>query len=608
VRGAATTWQRTSDLMFEDSLEPGLELRTVRRRDLEVIEEHRARQFRTITDEQPSLQAHERHRAISLDDIPMRNARIAVQSGGHVERENGTLRGVDCADRAGHFVTYRALQSRSQQCVNYDVAFSQKIRGERLDAAPAGVKVFVSLLCIAAQRRDWNSRERGYGKTGSLSETREHVAITAVVAAPADNDNLVCSGPARPQVAQRSLPCSLHERVSRYTKGLDRVRIESTYLSRGIQASGERHAVIILTLPGEPMRELSSDDLHVLKRELIAEARKLGFDAVGVASVELPEDEAHLTEWLTAGFHGDMEYMARHGSKRSRPHELVPGTVRVISVRMNYWPDEAEGANAVLADAGRGYVSRYALGRDYHKVMRGALARLAENLSARVGPFGYRVCVDSAPVLEKALARNAGLGWIGKHTNLLARDAGSWFFLGEILTDLPLPIDTPSTAHCGTCDACIRACPTQAIVAPYRLDARRCISYLTIEHKGAIPEPLRPALGNRIYGCDDCQLVCPWNKFSRAATHPDFKVRHRLDASRLTELFAWTASEFDERMRGSAIYRIGYERWSRNVAVALGNAPTSPEVIAALVARRHDSSSLVREHVEWALGRHNVSG
>jgi len=250
-----------------------------------------------------------------------------------------------------------------------------------------------------------------------------------------------------------------------------------------------------------------------------------------------------------------------------------------------------------------GYVSRYALGRDYHKIMRAALAKLAEEMSSRIGTFGYRVCVDSAPVLEKALARNAGLGWIGKHTNLIARDAGSWFFLGDLLTDLTLPVDEPASAHCGTCQACIPACPTQAIVAPYRLDARRCISYLTIEHQGAIPPELRPALGNRIYGCDDCQLVCPWNKFARTAAHPDFKVRHGLDQARLTELFGWTEQEFEARMRGSAIYRIGYERWSRNIAVALGNAPSSPAVIAALEARREDASTLVREHVEWALRR-----
>jgi epoxyqueuosine reductase len=345
-------------------------------------------------------------------------------------------------------------------------------------------------------------------------------------------------------------------------------------------------------------------DPAAAKRQLKAHARELGFDGLGVARIDIPEDEQHLLRWLQCGFHGDMGYMRRHGLMRSRPQELAPGTVRVISARMSYWPAAARDAHAALADAEGAYISRYALGRDYHKVLRAALSRLAQELAKGIGPFGYRVCVDSAPVLEKALARNAGLGWIGKHTNLISRQAGSWFFLGEILTDLPLPEDPPASAHCGTCSACLSACPTAAIVAPYRLDARRCISYLTIEHHGAIPRELRPALGNRIYGCDDCQLVCPWNKFARAASHPDFKVRHGLDAARLTELFAWTEAQFEERMRGSAIYRIGYEKWSRNIAVALGNAPSSDEVVQALKRRRQGASALLHEHIEWALARH----
>ncbi|MDE2449523.1 MAG: tRNA epoxyqueuosine(34) reductase QueG [Gammaproteobacteria bacterium] len=347
-------------------------------------------------------------------------------------------------------------------------------------------------------------------------------------------------------------------------------------------------------------------DVAAAKSKLAIRARELGFDRIGVARIDIPEDEQHLLRWLDAGFHGEMDYMRRHGTMRSRPQELAPGTVRVVSLRMDYWPAAARDAAAVLGDAEIGYISRYALGRDYHKVLRGTLARLAKDLAEDIGPFGYRVCVDSAPVLEKAHARNAGLGWIGKHTNLISREAGSWFFLGEILTDLPLPEDEPASAHCGTCTACIPACPTAAIVAPYRLDARRCIAYLTIEHHSAIPVELRPAIGNRIYGCDDCQLVCPWNKFAHAASHPDFKVRHGLDAARLTELFEWTEAQFDERMRGSAIYRIGYEKWSRNIAVALGNAPTSASVIAALERRRGEASALLREHIEWALSRHQT--
>ena len=346
-------------------------------------------------------------------------------------------------------------------------------------------------------------------------------------------------------------------------------------------------------------------NLDALRRELEPLARQLGFTAIGVTGIDLAADEARFEAWLEAGMHGEMDYMQRHGQRRSRPAELVPGTLRVISVAMDYRGSDAADAMTVLNDPTLGYVSRYALGRDYHKIMRPALQRLADQLAARVGPFGHRVFVDSAPVLEKPLARNAGLGWIGKHTNLIARDAGSWFFLGEIYTDLPLPVDTPASAHCGSCEACLPACPTAAIIAPHQLDARRCISYLTIELKGAIPEDLRPLLGNRIYGCDDCQLVCPWNKFARDAAHPDFKIRHGLDAPRLTDLFAWTREQFETRMVGSAIYRIGYERWLRNIAVALGNAPSSAAVIDALQRRVQDASVLVREHVAWALTRHS---
>jgi epoxyqueuosine reductase len=347
--------------------------------------------------------------------------------------------------------------------------------------------------------------------------------------------------------------------------------------------------------------------MNALTREdLLQLARAEGFADAGVAGVELPEDEARLEQWLEAGMHGRMDYMARHGTRRSRPHELRPGTVRVISLRMDYWPGDAADPAAVLADPSLGYISRYALGRDYHKVMRQALARVAEAIAARI-PHDYRVFVDSGPVLEKALARNAGLGWIGKHTNLIAREAGSYFFLGEILTDLPLPIDTPASAHCGSCSACLPACPTNAIVAPYQLDARRCISYLTIELRESIPVELRAAIGNRIYGCDDCQLVCPWNKFARAASHPDFRIRHGLDAPRLAELLAWTREDFEHRFEGSAVRRIGYDAFIRNVAVALGNGPADPAVMKALHDRCSDDSTLIAEHSRWALDRLSTS-
>ena len=333
--------------------------------------------------------------------------------------------------------------------------------------------------------------------------------------------------------------------------------------------------------------------------------RELGFQKVGIAGVELPADERRLEAWLAQGRQGDMQYMGRYGTRRTRPAELVPGTLRVISARMDY---RAPGADpvTVLTDAKLGYVSRYALGRDYHRLVRARLARLAARIAEAAHAVGYRAFTDSAPVLEKALARDAGLGWIGKHTNLLDRQDGSWFFLGEVFTDLPLPPDAPVTAHCGSCTACLDVCPTQAIVAPYELDARRCISYLTIEHHGPIPVEFRAAIGNRIYGCDDCQLVCPWNRYAKLTAEPDFAVRHGLDAPQLVELFAWSEEEFLRRTEGSAIRRVGYERWLRNVAVALGNAPPSADVIEALRSREHDPSELVREHVRWALEK--VSG
>jgi epoxyqueuosine reductase len=336
----------------------------------------------------------------------------------------------------------------------------------------------------------------------------------------------------------------------------------------------------------------------------------LGFQQVGITDCDLTTPETHLLQWLAAGRHGEMDYMARHGTKRSRPAELVPGTLRVICARMNYLPKGAREAGAVLADPAGACISRYALGRDYHKVMRRRLQQLADRITEAVGEFHYRAFTDSAPVMEVALARRAGLGWRGKHTLLLDRQAGSYFFLGEIYTDLPLPVDAPQTAHCGSCERCIAACPTGAIVAPYQLDARRCISYLTIEHPGSIPEALRRAIGNRVYGCDDCQLACPWNRYARPSPEPDFAVRHGLDAARLLDLFQWSEAQFHERLAGSAIHRIGYERWLRNLAVGLGNAlktlagePPSAAIVSALRARSGAASALVREHVAWALAQ-----
>jgi len=344
-----------------------------------------------------------------------------------------------------------------------------------------------------------------------------------------------------------------------------------------------------------------------LSERIKAWGHELGFQQVGITDTDLTTAEGRLMEWIASGRHGDMEYMARHGTKRSRPAELVPGTLRVISVRMDYLPETPETTRQILADSATAFISRYALGRDYHKLIRRRLQHLAERIQDAIAPTACRVFVDSAPVLEKPLAEKAGLGWMGKHTNLINPQAGSWFFLGEIYTDLALPIDHPQGSHCGRCQACIDICPTQAIIAPYQLDARRCVSYLTIEHQGSIPEALRPLIGNRIYGCDDCQLVCPWNRFAQPTHETDFLPRAGLDTATLIELFGWNEATFLKRTEGSAIRRIGHLRWLRNIAVALGNAGSAPEVSATLRVHASHPSALVREHIAWALDRQRLT-
>lgn len=356
--------------------------------------------------------------------------------------------------------------------------------------------------------------------------------------------------------------------------------------------------------------DTQSAELADLASRIKAWGRALGLSEVAISDVDLSHAEAGLLAWLRAGYHGEMDYMARHGTTRARPAQLVPGTVRAIVARLDYTPPRVRDSAAVLGDSDRAFISRYALGRDYHKVMRGKLQQLADRISDAIGGFGYRVLTDSAPVMEVELAQKAGLGWRGKHTLLLSRDAGSYYFLGEILVDLALPVDTPVSSHCGSCTRCLDACPTQAIVAPYKLDARRCISYLTIEHKSAIPIEYRAAMGNRIYGCDDCQLACPWNKYAQQAQLADFEARHNLDDVTLLALWAWTEADFLSRFEGSAIRRIGYERWRRNIAVALGNArraalirsdhAVADRIDAALDAARPAATPLVKEHIDWA--------
>jgi len=351
---------------------------------------------------------------------------------------------------------------------------------------------------------------------------------------------------------------------------------------------------------------MNQNDLSKLATDIKQWGIALGFSAVGITDTDLTHAEQAHRDWLAKGFHGAMDYMAKHGEKRTRPAELVPGTVRIISARMDYLPLDAKDSESVMQDGEKAFISRYALGRDYHKVLRQRLQQLCDKIAVEIGSFGYRVFTDSAPVLEVALAEKAGLGWRGKHTLLLSREAGSWFFLGEIYTDLPLPIDSAGQNHCGTCQACIDICPTQAIVAPYEVDARRCISYLTIELKDSIPVELRPLIGNRIYGCDDCQITCPWNRFAQISAVDDFAVRHGLDDISLVELFSWDEAKFKEKLAGSAIYRIGYEQWLRNIAVGLGNAPTTVPVIEALKHRINAESAQLREHVIWALKQHEI--
>jgi epoxyqueuosine reductase len=357
-------------------------------------------------------------------------------------------------------------------------------------------------------------------------------------------------------------------------------------------------------IPSTDLSKPSAQAMQALAQQVKNWGAALGFQQVAITDANTGEHEAHLQRWLEKDFHGDMDYMQKHGTKRTRPNELLPGTVRVISVRMDYSTDANDTAEKLLTETDKAYISRYALGRDYHKLMRKRLAQLAEKIES-VLPSHNRVFVDSAPVLERALAERAGLGWIGKNTMLINSKAGSYFFLGEIYTDAELPVDPPQEVmHCGSCTACIPACPTGAIVAPHQLDARRCISYLTIELHGSIPEDLRPLMGNRIYGCDDCQLVCPWNKFAQLSHEIDFTARHNLDNATLIDLFNWTEEKFLANTEGSAIRRIGYQRWLRNVAVALGNASSSTEIIDALTKRLHDTSELVVEHIHWALAEH----
>ncbi len=483
--------------------------------------------------------------------------------------------------------------------------------------------------CIATERPRVPESEDPATDALLPRQPRDHVAITAVVS-PATGDQ---PAPALrkifPSGFKNRNPGSLHEFQARNPMIFDGTTIQFPNLGGGVQTlpcggsllvvqRGTHWEIITLNkarqtpdceTPELPGSVHDASEMSRLAERIRVWGNELGFQKLGISDIELEEHEKRLNQWLLDGFHGEMEYMARHGTRRSRPAELIPGTLRVICVRMDYLHEEASSAESLLQEHDKALISRYALGRDYHKVMRNRLQKLCQRIEDEVGQFGYRVFVDSAPVLEKALAEKAGLGWIGKHSNVLSKEAGSWFFLGEIYTDLPLPIDEPASNHCGDCRRCIDICPTDAIVAPYRVDARRCISYLTIELRSSIPEKYRSGIGNRIFGCDDCQLVCPWNRFARFSSEDDFRPRPGLDAAELVELFSWSEQEFLDRTLGSPIRRIGHECWLRNIAVALGNAgensTSTDEIINALHSRSDHPSEMVREHVNWALAQHS---
>lgn len=538
----------------------------------------------------------------------LNRAARAMQARRDIDRKHRQTRTVNRRHRIGIATLDGTLQPRAEQCIDTESrTIEAEISRQKVFSRTAGgQKILVGGRRITLQRGRVRDRQHAHLQPGSKCQLRDDIAVATVVAAAAKYHPVIRSRESFARGTESHLPGPLHQFVTGNALLLNRDTIELAHLVRRVYPLRHTHPVIIIccSMSHQSISEQPRSDPAALAAAIKQFAAELGFQQTGISDIDLAADEEHLQAWLAQGRHGEMGYMERHGTRRSRPAELVPGTVSVISVRMDYLPDEDRDPRDRLEQSEQAYVSRYALGRDYHKLIRNRLQKLADRVAELAGPFGYRVFTDSAPVLEKALARNAGLGWIGKHTNLINKDAGSWFFLGEIYTDLPLPPDSVTDNHCGTCTACLDCCPTNAIVAPYEVDARRCISYLTIELHDAIPVELRELIGNRIYGCDDCQLFCPWNKFAEPTGEGDFAPRHGLDDSSLAELFAWSEAEWEARTAGSAIRRIGYERWLRNIAVALGNADTSDEIIAALTARAEHDSALVREHVSWALGRH----
>lgn len=619
VSVARAPWERSSKRMFRQTAEFGLDAFARRLGDCQIVEDNLTTVRRSIGKNEPGLEAGERYSGVRRYRDPHDPAGIAVQPRRYVEREDRCAMAICRLDGLSEVAANLSLETAAEHGVHDQLEIRVDIPFER-QCRQAGFGEIVRRLLRIAREPVRPDQVAHCDLDSPVScEARQHVAVTGVVAAAAQHKPFLRGSVAVERVAERRAGGPGHQRVAGDTDPVDCGAVDASDSVDGIIGCVRVRIGQIVhegdyTVSAQGNRGMSNSREYRDKQSLpsgqeLAEAirqwgRELGFQQVGFSDLDLSAAEENLDAWLQRQYHGEMRYMEKHGTKRSRPAELIPGTLSVISVRMDYLPESRERMIDRLDHPSGAYVSRYALGRDYHKVLRSRLKALAARIEEATGSFGYRVFVDSAPVLEKPLAEKAGLGWIGKHTNLINRDDGSWFFLGELYTDLPLPSDAAATGHCGTCRACIDVCPTQAIVAPYELDARRCISYLTIELSGSIPEEFRKPIGNRVYGCDDCQIFCPWNKFARLTTESDFMPRHGLDDADMASLFHWSEPQWLAKTEGSAIRRLGYVRWLRNLAVGLGNARSSPHVIAALEARRDYPDDTVREHVEWALAQH----
>lgn len=604
-----------------------------------VVKNDAPRLFESLAGKQSALETDETDGQVGLDAGPHPGAGIGVQAGGNIQCHHSPL--IACLGQTARVIAVDGVNDDGVMAGDFPVetgaqqGVDQNFRG--LEILGNEIQCGAAGLCKTFMGQPGVTLEGGGRRHGIhphipakfVGPPGDDVAITTVIAAAADGGEGAGGGPAFAEGGKGAGPGAFHQFDTGDAEPVDGVLIDGAHFSGAVEVGGQGAVVhermgmdgrerqcrrcllwlkiaesfswkpVLIASPMSP----TPIDAAALKQSIRDWGRALGFQQVGVCGIDLAEAEQHLRAWLKAGFHGEMNYMARHGVRRSRPAELVPGTLSVISARMDYLPEGRAAIESRLDAPGSAFISRYALGRDYHKLLRSRLQALARRIEAAIGPFGYRVFTDSAPVMEKPLAEKAGLGWIGKHTNLINRHAGSFFFLGEIYSDLPLEFDVPLQNHCGSCTACIDICPTQAIVGPYRLDARRCIAYLTIELQGSIPEELRAAIGNRIYGCDDCQLVCPWNRYAQLTREADFLPRHHLDTAGLIELFLWDEATFLAKTEGSAIRRIGHESWLRNIAVALGNQAPAPGVVEALRARIVHPSECVREHVLWALQR-----